>query len=677
MNDLAGFRIAALAVTRGNSNNYPSQTAFNTIGGIGVSGYSSYTSSYQTTSSSGPELVTSDSFSVSVSNSLVVVFAVGGGSQCQQLSGIQGLQIDANTANANPIITIGHADLASGSYTASMDASQCAAGQDPNHAGNVLGVFVFSPVGTAPSVSLLSPFYYGDCVSINGVESATTSGATIVDTSWSWGDGSVISSGFPATHTYANTGTYSVHVTATDSNGVVGSAFVNVDVTGSTALVPPELTLFSPIISGMDVTVNGVANSNACGPTQPLPAFSFNWDDGTTSIGSFLQSHTYSSSGNFGICVTATDSFGLITVQCQQATVGTPQIPLVPVSGSTFGSVESGNSWMYANPNICPANPTGCPFTAAAIQPAANFGLSNNQPFSGFVTTFGYTLSSCQQQIGRISGSLTETVTQGCFDGEISPPMGTTLSGDITIIVNWINSVLPCNNAETQPAVHFDLDIHPQVFPGLFDPPSQDCLAIFPNIPAGNIQGLFGPIFVLLTPKLNVTAHFTDSSLNRLPSDNQGNPEVFVALHNSKVKSTIPNLILDWINVTDISAGALQSFKLNETLPVDWVVPWAPPGSTVKFGPVNISISSGNPEVFSLTISNITALLGHPLMPGKSLSLPIPLIYKLIGTSQPLTSYPRTYTTFAATAAWTQASFSGTEATGTTSALFIAYGKVL
>jgi YVTN family beta-propeller protein len=174
--------------------------------------------------------------------------------------------------------------------------------------------------GTPPSVFLLQPFFYGNCVSINGAMNPTTPGATLGPASWSWGDGSTTTSWLPATHTYVATGTYLVQVTATDSNGLKGTTSTTVNVTSSTVLVPPQLTIFSPAIDVETVTVNGVANSNACQP-EPLQPFSFNWGDGTVSTGWFPQSHTYNSPGNFEVCVTATDSFGATTTKWELAVV--------------------------------------------------------------------------------------------------------------------------------------------------------------------------------------------------------------------------------------------------------------------------------------------------------------------------------------------------------------------
>ena len=68
---------------------------------------------------------------------------------------------------------------------------------------------------------------------------------------------------------------------------------------------------------------------------------------------------------------------------------------------------------------------------------------------------------------------------------------------------------------------------------------------------------------------------------------------------------------------------------------------------------------------------------GHPLMPGQIVLLSVKLSYGLIGTSQSATSYPRNYTDTTVAAAWTQASFSGTQFNGNGSGFFIADAKVV
>ena len=143
--------------------------------------------------------------------------------------------------------------------------------------------------------------------------------------------------------------------------------------------------------------------------------------------------------------------------------------------------------------------------------------------------------------------------------------------------------------------------------------------------------------------QLSVSVFFTDPSLNRLPLDSTGNPVVNVTLAGGTVRSTNPGRVLAWVNVTNTSASSVQSIKLNETLPLDWVVSpaWMPATGAIHVFYGNgtslanetditqsstIAVSTGNPEVVHLAIANFTATaIGHPLMPGQSIMFSVKL----------------------------------------------------
>jgi len=201
-----------------------------------------------------------------------------------------------------------------------------------------------------------------------------------------------------------------------------------------------------------------------------------------------------------------------------------------------------------------------------------------------------------------------------------------------------------------------------------------------------------------ITQNINVvqtTKFFTDTSLNPLPLDRNGNPMVNVVLARGIVESTNPGRVLAWVNVTNAGSVSLQSLKLNETLPIDWTVdpPWMPAKGAIHVFYANttslstnpeitdastITVSAGNPQTVTLAIPslNVTAI-GHPLMPGQSVLLSVKLTYSLIKTSQSFASYPRNYTDTASAAAWTLPSYTGTEAATTSSGFFTAYAKVV
>lgn len=157
-----GMVPAAIAVTNSSVNSFNTNAAYYDIGGAAVSGFSSYVPSYGSNGASGAPSA-SDTFTVNTQGSLVVVFAIAGGEQCISISGVSGLIIDAtNTNNPDlvPAIEIGHAYPNLRTYTVTEQTQQCAAGQDPNHAGDLIGVFVFSPSAwsttTGPATSTSS-----------------------------------------------------------------------------------------------------------------------------------------------------------------------------------------------------------------------------------------------------------------------------------------------------------------------------------------------------------------------------------------------------------------------------------------------------------------------------------------------------------------------------------------
>jgi hypothetical protein len=86
----------------------------------------------------------------------------------------------------------------------------------------------------------LTPVINGSTLYLNGVALPRTSGATITQIKFSWGDGSIDITWFAQTHTYSYGGTYNVTVSATDSNGLVGAKSVMVVIQGSTP--PPTQT---------------------------------------------------------------------------------------------------------------------------------------------------------------------------------------------------------------------------------------------------------------------------------------------------------------------------------------------------------------------------------------------------------------------------------------------------
>ncbi len=197
-------------------------------------------------------------------------------------------------------------------------------------------------------------------------------------------------------------------------------------------------------------------------------------------------------------------------------------------------------------------------------------------------------------------------------------------------------------------------------------------------------------------PGLNVSKFFTDTSLNPLPLDQKGNPKVDVVLAGGVVRSTNPGEIMAWVKVSNTD-GSLQSLKLNETLPMQWVIapPWKPALGAIHVFYDNTTSLATNPEITqpsTITVSgasppqtvhvaipslNATAI-GHPLLKNQSILLEVKLDYALDGSTQSASTFPRNYTDTANAKGWTMPSFIGTAvgpSTGT--GLFTAYAKVV
>jgi len=124
---------------------------------------------------------------------------------------------------------------------------------------------------------------------------------------------------------------------------------------GSGGSTTGTITLFSPQINGLDVSINGVATDN---PSQ----IQWDWGDGNTSISYFPATHTYSSAGTYNITATAEYPSGNINANTSVSlTTSTPANSSTPtisnvsvnneavftVTGSDFGTQNTGNNLLF------------------------------------------------------------------------------------------------------------------------------------------------------------------------------------------------------------------------------------------------------------------------------------------------------------------------------------------
>jgi len=218
-------------------------------------------------------------------------------------------------------------------------------------------------------------------------------------------------------------------------------------------------------------------------------------------------------------------------------------------------------------------------------------------------------------------------------------------------------------------------------------------LGVFPG---QNGLGSYDAFVVKLSEaveQVSASMFFTDANQNPLPIDSQGNPKVDAVLSNGIVRATNPGEVLSWENITNSGGPSLQSIRLNETLPVDWMVhpAWQPSHAAIHVyfvyangtkvditDPGTITVTLGELSSIALNIPNLNATTaGSLLVSGESILVSVQLSYQLTGTSQLFSSYPRSYSSITDFVAWTQASYSGGQTLAVASGSFSTYCKVV
>lgn len=143
---------------------------------------------------------------------------------------------------------------------------------------------------------------------------ASLSDAGVNDAPWNytitWGDGNSSTGsrssqgGFTATHSYATSGSFAVHLTVTDKDGGSGSDDASV-----TVLAAPTAIANGPYASseGSPVILSGAGSADADGS---VVSYAWDFGDGSTGTGT-SPSHIYAQDGDYTATLTVTDNDGL------------------------------------------------------------------------------------------------------------------------------------------------------------------------------------------------------------------------------------------------------------------------------------------------------------------------------------------------------------------------------
>jgi DNA integrity scanning protein DisA with diadenylate cyclase activity len=200
-----------------------------------------------------------------------------------------------------------------------------------NNSSN-LTMFTNSP----PVLLVNTPDIHGLTVTVKGIATSGSSATAISSLIWDWGDGNLPEShNFPFAHSYDVPGHYLINITALQSDGQEVSREFGVNATRILTLIPtdavpsftgsqepplpipvitPSITLFSPEIDRLNVTLNGYSDPGLQNAT--IPSLSIEWGDGVLNANtSFPASHTYLDPGLYTVNISAVRSDGVKTTR--------------------------------------------------------------------------------------------------------------------------------------------------------------------------------------------------------------------------------------------------------------------------------------------------------------------------------------------------------------------------
>ncbi|HOB58850.1 MAG TPA: diadenylate cyclase [Methanoregulaceae archaeon] len=209
---------------------------------------------------------------------------------------------------------------------------------------------------SAPPQIVLMPARVMDLTStILGTTIPGSVNATITSIQWDWGDNTTTEQHeFPHSHTYRSPGSYTLTITAFQSDGLNTTRATTITIDEPVAIptrdpliisipgIPtnqpgpangPALTLLEPVIDGMNVTVNG--NLNAGSPGVTISSVRIDWDEGNvTNVTDLPATYRYAAAGIYTITITAAQSDGQtiskgITVDITAENPGPPGLPAV------------------------------------------------------------------------------------------------------------------------------------------------------------------------------------------------------------------------------------------------------------------------------------------------------------------------------------------------------------
>ena len=189
-----------------------------------------------------------------------------------------------------------------------------------------------TPAQAYPPTLILYPTVSGFMVTVGGTSAAGTAGTAITRIGWDWGDGTTGDHAVPDTHAYAGTGSYTITVTAYQSDGQSTTRSVTVFVSVPTTTSPPTTTtppVNAPIAAftwspdATDARLRRFTDTS----TGPVTAWRWEFGDGTIST-ERNPAHVYPGEGTYRVLLTATGPGGASTA-VRDLLVGGTETPYV------------------------------------------------------------------------------------------------------------------------------------------------------------------------------------------------------------------------------------------------------------------------------------------------------------------------------------------------------------
>ncbi len=204
---------------------------------------------------------------------------------------------------------------ARGSYTVSLS-YECSGTPVPDSTATV-NVDTPPTAAFTPSASVFVP---GTTVSFDAGASSASTGGTISDYAWNFGDGSpVLHTTTPAaSHTFSTVGTYTVTLTITDDLGAT-SALASAQVTADEPTAAFTVSSPNPAPDS-PVSFDGSASSD---PASAIIDYAWNFGDGTAvDAGATPQTtHSFSAAGTYTVKLTVTDQLGQTNTVTRQVVI--------------------------------------------------------------------------------------------------------------------------------------------------------------------------------------------------------------------------------------------------------------------------------------------------------------------------------------------------------------------